>query len=94
MELEINTFLRPNLNFEHSYSVGLRIEGGGFAPLVSYKTRDELEKGFLDFYNFAVERNLSNPIAVEKKNDSEWDNEAQCFILSDLMREVIKRLQN
>lgn len=85
--------IKPELDREHKYAVGVRIEGGGFCPVMSYKTEEQLEQGFSQWYQTACQRGITKPIAVEKEDrEKAWDG-AQCFVLRGLMEKVINALK-
>lgn len=79
---------RPELNDEHRYAVGARVEGGSFCPFQSYDKRDKLEEGYADWYKSACAKGLCKPIIVEKYTPARWD-EAGGTILRGIMDKVI-----
>ena len=83
--------LKPDLNPSHKYAVGVKIQGGGFCPLVSYQTKKELLEGYKGFYRMVLKGKLHRPIAVEKQEKGPWDK-AMCTTLPDLMKKVVQEL--
>ena len=83
-------YIKPSLDRDHKYAVGVKIEGGGFAPIHSYKTLAALEAGYAEFYNFAKEGNITLPLAVEKLEEkAEWDG-SRCKTLPEFTKRIIE----
>ena len=84
--------IKPELDRNHQYAVGVKIAGGGFCPIQSYETREQIERGFRQWYQMACQGGITKPIAVEKKDrGQEWDG-AQCLVLRGLMEKIINGL--
>ncbi len=82
--------LRPELDIQHRYAVGVPIEGGGISPIKSYNTIKELEEAFIKMYQSANDKGITKPLPIDKVHrDKDWDG-AQCFILHGLMGKVAK----
>jgi len=81
--------IKPDLDKERQYAVGVRIEGGGFTPIQPYETEKQLEEGFRQWYQTASQKGITKPIAVEKEDREQDWNGAQCFVLSGLMKKII-----
>lgn len=83
-------FLRPELNRQHRYAVGVPIEGGDIVPLKSYNTIKELEEAFIPMYQSANDMGITKPLPIEKiSRDKDWDG-AKCFMVRGLIKKVTK----
>lgn len=86
--------LRPNLDKQHRYAIGLVVEGGNVSPIHSCNSEIELETKYRDFYAIASEKGLSKPLPIDKVNrDKEW-GKGKVFICGNLVEKVKKKSEN
>ena len=87
--IKIKAVIEPELNKEHKYAWGLRVEGGIFAPIKTYSTTEELEREYMEVFRAAKQSGQSLPIAVEKVDEGvEWDK-ARCLTLPEIIQKAI-----
>jgi len=82
------------LDRKHDYAIGFHLEGGGFTPIKSYSTKEELSRAYEEWYKLALHSQLIRPIAIQKLEKSvEWDG-SQCTTLPEIMQKVIDENQS
>ena len=79
MDTEI---FKTKFNRTQKYAVAVPIEGGNVAPIQSYDTLPQLIEGYKLWQQYAFERQLTTPVAIEF-----IDNKGKCKILTDILQD-------